>query len=214
MANEQVNVPSLLVILVLSGLIIRYLFFTSPAGAGASAASGRRGGGASQLAATLRVREAQVDRIQQMFPQADRRTVLWDLQRNGGNVAATTERILAGRMETPPITFQPAPPPGAANGASAAQSQSAAKTPEKPAQPDLITRYNLKDKITPGSAESPASEVASSAGTGSGSGSGKGKAWSSNREERQSLLQKRRDQMILEARRKMEAKMAAEKAVS
>ncbi|KAK0715747.1 hypothetical protein B0H67DRAFT_554211 [Lasiosphaeris hirsuta] len=210
MANEQVNVPSLLVILVLSGLIIRYLFFTSPAGAAASAA-GRRGGGASQLAATLRAREAQVDRILQMFPQADRRTVLWDLQRNGGNVAATTERILAGRMETPPITFQP-PPPGAANGASNAQSQSAAKEPDKPAQPDLIMRYNLQDKITPGSAESPASEATSSARTGTGSGSGKGKAWSSNREERQSLLQKRRDQMILEARRKMEAKIAAEKA--
>ncbi len=30
MANEQINVPSLVVILVLSGLIIRYLFFSSP----------------------------------------------------------------------------------------------------------------------------------------------------------------------------------------
>jgi coupling of ubiquitin conjugation to ER degradation protein 1 len=41
---------------------------------------------------------------------------------------------------------------------------------------------------------------------------GKGKkAWSSSKEERQSLLQKRRDAMILEARRKMEAKLKAEK---
>jgi coupling of ubiquitin conjugation to ER degradation protein 1 len=39
----------------------------------------------------------------------------------------------------------------------------------------------------------------------------KGKAWSSNREERQISLQKRRDEMILAARKKMEAKMAAEK---
>ena len=49
---------------------------------------------------------------------------------------------------------------------------------------------------------------------GSGPGSGKGKAWSSNREERQSLLQRRRDQMILEARRKMEARIAAVKAAA
>jgi coupling of ubiquitin conjugation to ER degradation protein 1 len=44
------------------------------------------------------------------------------------------------------------------------------------------------------------------------SGGRPGKAWSADRGERQTLLQKRRDQMILEARRKMEAKIAAEKA--
>ena len=35
-------------------------------------------------------------------------------------------------------------------------------------------------------------------------------AWSSNKGERQALLQKRREEMILAARRKMEAKVAAE----
>jgi coupling of ubiquitin conjugation to ER degradation protein 1 len=36
-----------------------------------------------------------------MFPQIARRTIMWDLQRNGGSVAATTERILSGRgLET------------------------------------------------------------------------------------------------------------------
>lgn len=39
----------------------------------------------------------------------------------------------------------------------------------------------------------------------------KTKAWSSNREERHASLQRRRDEMILAARRKMEAKLAAEK---
>jgi coupling of ubiquitin conjugation to ER degradation protein 1 len=38
------------------------------------------------------------------------------------------------------------------------------------------------------------------------------KAWSSNRDERHASLQNRRDEMILAARRRMEAKMAAEKA--
>ena len=109
----------------------------------------------------------------------------------------------------PPISFQPPPPPvsPATAGASAAQQSAAgsqgSKPVEKPAQPDLITRYNLKDKVNASEAS------AESVDTPSG-----GKAWSSNREERQSLLQKRRDQMILEARKKMEAKMQSEKATS
>lgn len=32
-----------------------------------------------------------------MFPQVGRREIIWDLQRNGWSVAATTERILGGR---------------------------------------------------------------------------------------------------------------------
>lgn len=32
-----------------------------------------------------------------MFPQVGRREIMWDLQGNGGSVAATTERILGGR---------------------------------------------------------------------------------------------------------------------
>ncbi|GAB1213617.1 hypothetical protein ATERTT37_002767 [Aspergillus terreus] len=44
---------------------------------------------------------AQVEQISQMFPQLSTRDIMWDLQRNGGNVAATTERILTGRgLET------------------------------------------------------------------------------------------------------------------
>jgi len=37
-----------------------------------------------------------------------------------------------------------------------------------------------------------------------------GQAWSQNKGERQALLQRRREEMILAARRKMEAKVAAE----
>lgn len=43
------------------------------------------------------------------------------------------------------------------------------------------------------------------------SGKKQGQAWSANKGERQALLQKRREEMILGARRKMEAKLAAEK---
>lgn len=96
------------------------------------------------------------------------------------------------------MTFQPPAPPGQSNSAtgSAATSTSSRKQSGKSAQPDLITRYNLKDKLN-GEAEND---------------TGKGKGWSSNRDERQASLQKRRDEMILAARKKMEAKLAAEAA--
>ncbi|OTA63725.1 hypothetical protein K449DRAFT_421808 [Hypoxylon sp. EC38] len=187
MADEQVSLTSLILIIVLGGLIIRYLFFSPSTQAPRPVRDAQ---------SASRAREAAVERIQQMFPQVDRRTILWDLHRNGGNIAATTERILSGRIETPPVTFQPPPPPTSPSPSGANQTQPF-KAPPKPAEPDLITRYNLKDKI---SASSEAERAA------------KAKAWSSNRDERQAALQRRRDEMILAARKKMEAKIAAEKA--
>jgi len=123
--------------------------------------------------------------------------------------------IMANTLSSsqPPPTFQPPPPPpGTAtsssstdnnNNAGATNNSSSATPSSTPlqSQPDLITRYNLHDKLNqPLPADDPAS-------------AGK-KAWSSSREERQSILQRRRDQMILEARRKMEAKLAAERAAA
>lgn len=195
MANDQINLPSLVVILVLSGLIVRYLFFSSPP------ATRQPRDSLSQM----RQREAAVERIQQMFPQVDRRTILWDLQRNGGSIAATTEKILSGRMETPPITFQPPPPPGSNTASSSSSRPASRRKVEKPAQPNLIQRYNLEDKVKQQQQE--ALDEAS------GEAAGK-KSWSNSKDERQSLLQKRRDDMILAARRKMEEKIAAEKAAS
>ncbi|KAI1327150.1 hypothetical protein F5Y16DRAFT_204949 [Xylariaceae sp. FL0255] len=190
MADEQVSVTSLILIVVFGGLIIRYLFFPS-----STPATSQRAARGRDAADAARAREAAVERIQQMFPQIDRRTILWELQRNGGNMTATTERILAGRVETPPLTFQPPPPPAS----SAAATAQPAKVPFRPTEPDLITRYKLQSKIDQEGTQATAAES-------------KTKAWSSNREERQATLQRRRDNMILAARRKMEAKVAAEKA--
>jgi coupling of ubiquitin conjugation to ER degradation protein 1 len=61
----------------------------------------------------------------------------------------------------------------------------------KPSQPDLITRYNLASKLNQTS-ESVAEEQP------------KAKAWSADRNERQMNLQRRREDMILAARRKLE----------
>ncbi|CAG8949256.1 hypothetical protein HYFRA_00004881 [Hymenoscyphus fraxineus] len=161
--------------------------------------AGRVGDPVVLLLHSLRAREADVERIQQMFPQVERRSIMWDLQRNGGNVVATTERVLSGRgLEVPPQSFQPPlPPPSASTAASVAS---------KPVHPDLITRYNLKAKILEekAAAETAAADVPKS---------GAQQAWSTNKGERQALLQRRREEMILAARRKMEAKVAAESAL-
>lgn len=215
MANEQVNVPSLVVILVLSGLIIRYLFFTSPTPHQQQQQQPRDSVSAS------RSREAAVERIQQMFPQVDRRTVLWDLQRNGGNITLTTERILAGRLEVPPVTFQPPPPTTSTTAVSStAQTSSQSQQAARPADSakkskTLIDLYGLYEQVAMDEATAPSFEGGDSESTTTTDGKGgNGKRWKSTREEREAILQRTRDQMILEARRKMEAKMAAEKAAA
>lgn len=126
MANDEINVPSLVLILVVSGFIIRHFFFrgsspssgargSSEAGArGTAAGAGGAAGGGGQTRDQRRAEaqdrriEAAVEHIQQIFPYADRREIWWDLRRNGVNVANTTERILSGRLDTvssPPFTM-------------------------------------------------------------------------------------------------------------
>lgn len=87
MSDQTLNIPSLLLVLVLVFLTVRYFFF-SPSFSSSSRSSANRRGGADP---------AHVEQISSMFPQVGRREIMWDLQRNGGSVAATTERILGGR---------------------------------------------------------------------------------------------------------------------
>jgi CUE domain len=99
MAEQTLNIPQLLAFLVVGFFAIRYFFFSNaPAnatGAGSVQTSRSSSGGGR------RIDEAQVDMVVAMFPQLERRSIMWDLQRNGGNVAATTERVLSGRgLET------------------------------------------------------------------------------------------------------------------
>ncbi|TVY91858.1 Coupling of ubiquitin conjugation to ER degradation protein [Lachnellula willkommii] len=203
-SDQTINMPQLILILVLGGLAIRYFFFSSNSNSNGPS-TGPRGGATS--ANNVRAREADVERIQQMFPQVSRRSIMWDLQRNGGNVVATTERVLSGRgLEVPPQSFQPPLP-----SPSSSTSSSTTPKPARPLQPDLITRYNLGSKIN----IPPATDAAEE-------GNGKeekkpqtqtqaqNSSWSANKGERQALLQRRREEMILAARRKMEAKVAAE----
>ncbi|KAJ5112530.1 hypothetical protein N7532_000575 [Penicillium argentinense] len=183
MADDEpsVNIPSLLTFAVVSFFFIRWFFNRNDAPAGRPRGRGNA------------VDPAQVEQIAQMFPQLNTREIMWDLQRNGGSAAATTERILNGQgLETPPPSFQPqiairSPTTMATQATSAA-------APKVDGQ-DLITRYNLSSKIASENGADASAATTSSASS-----------WSQNKEERQRLLQKRRDDMILAARRKMEQK--------
>jgi coupling of ubiquitin conjugation to ER degradation protein 1 len=86
--------------------------------------------------------------------------------------------------QAPPSFTLPTPRPAAAPSRTA-------PAPVKPIHPDLITRYNLASKLGQVS-EQTADE------------SPKPKVWSQDRNERQANLNKRREEMILAARRKME----------
>ena len=101
MADEEpsLNIPSLLTLAVVSFFVIRWFLNRDgePGSAGAAAGRSRARGHA--------VDPAQVEQILQMFPQFSAREITWDLQRNGGSVPATTERILSGRALEVVSTF-------------------------------------------------------------------------------------------------------------
>jgi hypothetical protein len=87
MAEQSINVPQVIVFLIVTVLAIRW-YFSKPSAPHTRAAPHR---------STARINPAQIDQLAQMFPQLSRRDIAWDLQRNGGNAAATTERVLSGR---------------------------------------------------------------------------------------------------------------------
>jgi len=99
-------------------------------------------------------------------------------------------------VRQPPQSFQPPLPVPASSAAPTASSNTGTVQ-----TPDLITRYNLKSKIAEDAAaeEERVEEVKK-----------KGQAWSQNKAERQALLQRRREEMILKARRQMESRVAKE----
>ncbi|KAK8210145.1 hypothetical protein M8818_003632 [Zalaria obscura] len=186
MAEQTLNIPQLIAVVLVGFLAIRW--FLSPASPNQNASSRNAG---------RQVNPAHVEQIAQMFPQLDRRAIVWDLLRNGGSLQATTERLLSGRsLDTrqPPTSFQPPIP------LSTAPTASTSTTPKpSAAHPDLITRYNLSSKITtppstPGASDVTSSSVESKPG------------WSANRNERAEILKRRREEMVLAARRKMEEK--------
>ena len=86
--QQTLSVPSLLLLAAFAAVTIRYFFFAKPSPSSP---------GPNPRAAN----PADVEQIAIMFPQIGRREIIWDLQRNGGSVNATTERILSrGFLDT------------------------------------------------------------------------------------------------------------------
>ncbi|MCJ1485014.1 hypothetical protein MMC06_005187 [Schaereria dolodes] len=206
--TTTLNIPQLAFVLLLSVVIIRYFFF-SPSSASTSPSSSQSSIFPGREARGRAADPRHVDQVATMFPQVGRREIQWDLQRNGGSVAATTERILSrGGLEAPPPSFQPPTPPYTP---SAPSSTSSASTPSH--GPDLITRYNLSSKLSQHSIPDSSTAQGGRGGGGEGGRPGAKKGgWSQNKSERQALLQQRREEMVLNARRKMEEKEIAERA--
>lgn len=180
--QTSINIPQLIAVALVGFLAIRWFMNKPGSGSSPSSPSSSRG---------RQVDPSKVDQVSAMFPQLDQRTIAWDLHRNGGSVAATTERVLSGRgLDNPPPSFQSNLP------AAATASQGARQTPRKtvPGQPDLITRYNLQSRIGGKGKEPVPSEEQSRAG------------WSADKVARAEGLKRRREEMILAARRKMEAR--------
>ncbi|KAH0562706.1 hypothetical protein GP486_002622, partial [Trichoglossum hirsutum] len=175
MAEQTLNIPQLIVVAIVSFVVLRW-FFSSPSSNSSNASRSRTAN------TGRRIDPAQVEVLSQMFPQAGTREIMWDLQLNGGNPNATSERILSGRgLET--VSF-----------ASIKTTANARNT-----QPDLITRYNLSSKLSAASREDKSNDSKGPLPLGK-------QAWSQNKAERAQLLQRRREEMILAARRKMEEK--------
>src|SRR2546430_812318 len=97
MAEQTLNLPQLIVVFIVGFVVLRWFFSSSSTSTASrnSAQSGRAGN------AGRRFDPAHAAMLAEMFPHIGQREIMWDLQRNGGNPGATTERILSGRgLET------------------------------------------------------------------------------------------------------------------
>ncbi|QIX01038.1 hypothetical protein AMS68_006555 [Peltaster fructicola] len=182
LTNTSINIPQLLAVALVGFLAIRWFLRPTPPTSAAGAGSSR----SSQLDVS------KIDQVSAMFPQLDRRAIAWDLQRNGHNVSATTERVLAGRgLDQPPPSFQPNLP-AAPSAASSPSTTSGNRPTSKTSQgQDLISRYGLQNRVNGKGKEAEPSEEK------------KRSAWSADKTARAEGLKSRREEMILTARRKM-----------
>ncbi|GAA5952478.1 hypothetical protein JCM3765_001982 [Sporobolomyces pararoseus] len=191
---------------------ICYTAYSLVFGSRGSGSTSRGGGSASS-----RVDQAKIDRVRDMFPHLSTRSIRWELERNGASVERAVERALreGGLPEPPASYFPPDPldfdrqpsstgtqtPPvqqrtgaaannaTAAGGAGSSSGTSATKLPP----PSLIKRLGLNNKL--------GGETVDIKGKGKEVPGSEG--WANSREEREDRLRKRKENLVLEARRKL-----------
>ncbi|GAA6009019.1 hypothetical protein JCM11491_005713 [Sporobolomyces phaffii] len=174
---------------------------------------GSRSGSSSAGAGRSRVDQAKIDRVLDMFPHLSSRAVRWELERNGASVERAVERALReGGLPEPPASYFPPDPQEFGAAASGTQTPpvqrpttatgtthgatstggGGAKVPP----PSLIKRLGLNNKL--------GDAVTDDKGKGKEVQGGEG--WANSREEREERLRKRKENLVLAARRKMLAK--------
>ncbi|GAA93432.1 uncharacterized protein L969DRAFT_96044 [Mixia osmundae IAM 14324] len=178
-------------------LFVALRYFTSQAAsAGATTASDGRGGRRRQ------VRQSEIEQVQAMFPQVSLAAIKYDLERQGGSVESTCERILReGRLPEPPASFfadgPPRPTPilgtTAQAAATAARNRPASTASSSPsgAQANLLRKYGLEAKAK-------AEEDAWRSGQSIATAATAGKDLS-----REDIVRDRKTRMILDARLKL-----------
>ncbi|KAK5111644.1 hypothetical protein LTR62_004749 [Meristemomyces frigidus] len=197
-SKSSINLPQIIAVALVGFFAFRW-YMSKPSGDSSGSNPGSTSAAASRRGQAVDL--VKVEQLASMFPQLDRRTIAWDLHRNGASVPATTERVLAGRgLETPPVSYQPALPSpetqAPAVGVSAGSSGSGTKrTGLKAGQEDLITRYNLQGRVGGKGKEAVTKEEEQ-----------RKMEWSSDKVARAEGLKRRREEMVLAARRRMEEK--------
>ncbi|CDS82390.1 uncharacterized protein SPSC_03209 [Sporisorium scitamineum] len=200
------SLGALLAIVVLWS-ILRFAF----GGGNNNNSSGGNQAPALNAARSRQVPQHMVDSVKTLFPHIPDASIRYDLQRSG-SVEATCERILnEGGLPSPSAGFfgtaEPSTPANAATlraqnanrttpTAAASGSASALSTPSK--SPNLISRFGLQSRLA-ASDDLPSTPQSHTSTSSQGSPSG----WATTPEERAKLLKDRKEQMILEARKKM-----------
>ncbi|PWN42304.1 hypothetical protein IE81DRAFT_337469 [Ceraceosorus guamensis] len=202
-------------------LVFRFAFgSSSSSSSGAGRGQAAIGGAAPAPAQSIALRERvnnvpaeMVQTVQTMFPHVSAEAIRYDLVRSG-NVEVTCEKILndGGLPEPPTGLFGPARPPPQTRPAESARTTSGVL--KGTGSSSLIARFGLESRL--GAADA-------AVGHEMGIGKGKGKqvdalidptpqsvkkAWSDDADIRTKELRRRKEQMILNARRRMEAAAA------
>lgn len=149
-----------------------------------AAAAAATGSQPVQRRSRREVTDSMIEVVQAIAPQLTVGQIRYDLERSG-SVEATIERF----METGTLPFPPGESPTVVNDT---DSHSA---PVKAANTSLIDKYNLSNKIS----EDHGEEEEVKSGT-----------WGESKKEREDILSKRREEMILKARKRLASQLSNE----
>ncbi|EGX49147.1 hypothetical protein TWF173_002961 [Orbilia oligospora] len=188
----SIGIPQLILCAIVAVLFYRYVLSPSQTPGASGSASRRRPRAA--------VSQNDIESVRVMFPQISVAAIRWDLEKNGSSVSATTEKILNdGFLPEPPasaVRQTPSPLPSSPLGGTGLSQAPVPPLPSSVAttlgHSDLITRYSLHLRLESYRPDGSTVQLSPSP----------------KKNDKASLFirgRERRDLMILEARKKMEA---------